>query len=149
MPAGPYQAKVSKANLAPNHLAQLLFTCLLAPSLVPRARLEWLTWFFTHHEGAVNFEDPNYETTPYHKWVAYGASKTANALFAVGLNARLQSKGVLSYGVHPGMIATGLGRHLVPEDYALFAAAPESLLKLEPPGRCNQRVGRDGTRTSR
>jgi NAD(P)-dependent dehydrogenase (short-subunit alcohol dehydrogenase family) len=123
-----------ESQFGTNHLAHFLFTCLLTPSLIAAgtARVVNLS-SSAHHDAAVNFEDPNYETTPYHKWVAYGASKTANALFAVGLNARLQSQGVLSYGVHPGMIATGLGRHLVPEDFALFAAAPEPF-KTEPQG---------------
>lgn len=123
-----------ESQFGTNHLAHFLFTCLLAPSLIAAGEARVVNLSSSgHHEGAVNFEDPNYETTPYDKWEAYGASKTANALFAVGFNARLESKGVLSYGVHPGMIPTGLGRHLVQEDLARFAAAPEPF-KTEPQG---------------
>ncbi len=123
-----------ESQFGTNHLSHFLFTCLLAPSLIAagEARVVNLS-SSAHHGGTVNFEDPNFETAPYDKWVAYGASKTANALFAVGLNARLKSKGVLSFAVHPGMIATGLGRHLVPEDLAMFTAAPEPF-KTEPQG---------------
>lgn len=123
-----------ESQFGTNHLAHFLFTCLLAPSLIAAGEARVVNLSSSgHHEGAVNFEDPNFETTPYDKWVAYGASKTANALFSVGLNARLESRGVLSYSVHPGMIPTGLGRHLVPEDLARFAAAPEPF-KTEPQG---------------
>ncbi|NKI15918.1 SDR family NAD(P)-dependent oxidoreductase [Spongiibacter sp. KMU-166] len=123
-----------ESQFGTNHLAHFLFTCLLAPSLIAAGSARVVNLSSSgHHEGSVNFEDPNFETTPYEKWAAYGASKTANALFSVGLNARLESKGVRSYAVHPGMIATGLGRHLVPEDLARFAAAPEPF-KTEPQG---------------
>lgn len=43
---------------------------------------------------------------------AYGRSKVANILFGIGANARLFEKhGVLSVGVHPGVISTELGRN--------------------------------------
>ena len=38
----------------------------------------------------------------------YGQAKTANSLFAVGLNGRLEPKGVNAYAVHPGGIMTAL-----------------------------------------
>ena len=41
-----------------------------------------------HARVGVDFEDPQFERRPYDKWVAYGQSKTANVLFAVGLDAR-------------------------------------------------------------
>jgi len=37
-----------------------------------------------HHRSGVDFEDTMFERRPYDKWVAYGQSKTANVLFAVG-----------------------------------------------------------------
>jgi len=117
-----------------NHLAHFLFTCLMAPSLIAAdsARVVNLS-SSAHHLGMINFEDPNYESEPYQKWVAYGASKTANALFALGLNARLASKGVRSYSVHPGLIQTDLGRHLEPEDVARFTKSPTAF-KTVPQG---------------
>ncbi|QFU75763.1 SDR family NAD(P)-dependent oxidoreductase [Halioglobus maricola] len=123
-----------ESQFGTNHLAHFLFTCLLAPPLIAAGDARVVNLSSSgHHRGAVNFEDPNYQSTPYDKWEAYGASKTANALFSVGLNARLKPRGVLSYAVHPGMIPTGLGRHLVPEDLAHFATAPEPF-KTEPQG---------------
>ena len=38
--------------------------------------------------------DPNFERSAYDPWVAYGRSKTANALFAVGMTARYQGDGI-------------------------------------------------------
>lgn len=42
---------------------------------------------------------------------AYNQSKVANVLFSIGLNKRLSEKGILSFGVHPGVIMTELGRY--------------------------------------
>jgi len=50
--------------------------------------------------------------------VAYGQSKTANILFAVELERRLGPRGVHAYAVHPGRIATELGRYMTPDDVA-------------------------------
>lgn len=64
--------------------------------------------------GDVDFVDPNYLQRDYDKWPAYGQSKTANALLAVGLDKRLADRGVRTFAVHPGMIVTDLGRHRLP-----------------------------------
>ncbi|KIX00451.1 uncharacterized protein Z518_10591 [Rhinocladiella mackenziei CBS 650.93] len=46
----------------------------------------------------------------------YNQSKVANVLFGIGANKRLcDSHGILSLAVHPGIIATELGRHNLPE----------------------------------
>jgi NAD(P)-dependent dehydrogenase (short-subunit alcohol dehydrogenase family) len=44
--------------------------------------------------------------------VAYGQAKTANVLFAVGLDARGRRSGVRAFATHPGSILTPLQRHL-------------------------------------
>jgi NAD(P)-dependent dehydrogenase (short-subunit alcohol dehydrogenase family) len=43
---------------------------------------------------------------------AYGQSKTANILFTVSLAAKLDSKGVTAFSLHPGVIFTNLIRHM-------------------------------------
>lgn len=96
-----------------NHIGHFLLTCLLVPALragTP-ARIVNLS-SGGHRAGGIDFEDPNYRHRDYEKWRAYGQSKTANALFAVGLEARLGDSGVHAYAVHPGMIRTELDRHL-------------------------------------
>ncbi|SAL52475.1 oxidoreductase [Caballeronia udeis] len=51
-------------------------------------------------------------TRSYDKWLAYGQSKTANALFAVQLDEFGVRDGVRVFSVHPGKIATPLLRHM-------------------------------------
>jgi len=70
-----------------------------------------------HRLSDVNLEDPNFETTDYDKWIAYGRAKTANALFAVELDNRLKGKGIRAFSVHPGGIMTGLQRDMDPEEF--------------------------------
>ena len=54
----------------------------------------------------------------YNPWAAYGASKTANILFAHELAARHGAKGLTAYSVHPGIIWTNLPNHLGGDDWA-------------------------------
>ncbi len=50
----------------------------------------------------------------YSGWKAYGQSKLANILFANELARRLKETGVTVNSLHPGVIATNLGRHMNP-----------------------------------
>jgi len=104
-----------------NHLGHFLFTCLLAPALAEGARVVSLS-SAGHKFGGMDFDDLNYQSRDYEKWSAYGQSKTANALFAVGLDDRLKSRGVRALAVHPGVIMTELSRHMVPEDFEMLQA---------------------------
>lgn len=54
----------------------------------------------------------------YHKWQAYGQSKTANILFSVSLAEKLGQNGLLAFSVHPGVVVTNLGRHMSEPDIA-------------------------------
>lgn len=69
-----------------------------------------------HFRSPVRFDDIDFATTPYDPWVAYGQSKTANALFAVGLARRGAERGILAFSVHPGGIMTELQRHVPREE---------------------------------
>jgi NAD(P)-dependent dehydrogenase (short-subunit alcohol dehydrogenase family) len=104
-------------QFATNHLGHFLLTGLLAPALraAGGARVA-NTSSGGHRFSPVVFEDVHFERRPYDKWAAYGQAKTANVLHAVGLDRRLAGAGVRAFGVHPGMIMTELGRHLVKED---------------------------------
>ena len=108
-----------------NHLGHFLLTGLLAPALLAAAeagsRVRGISLSSTGHKLAdIDFDDPDYLRREYHKGPAYGQSKTANVLFAVGLDQRLAERGVRAFAVHPGMIMTDLGRHLLPEDVAML-----------------------------
>jgi NAD(P)-dependent dehydrogenase (short-subunit alcohol dehydrogenase family) len=106
-----------------NHLGHFLFTCLLLPSLLAAAPARIVNLSSAGHKmGGIQFDDPNFERSDYDKWLAYGQSKTANALFSVALNERLAERGVTANAVHPGVIMTELGRHLEPADIELLQA---------------------------
>jgi len=110
-----------------NHLGHFLLTALMAPALLRGTSPRVVTLTSAGHSRSdVDLEDPNFDTTEYSPWVAYGRSKTANALFARELARRAESRGLLSFSVHPGGILTDLGRHLTEElmnEMATFAKA--------------------------
>ncbi|CAH1668823.1 SDR family NAD(P)-dependent oxidoreductase [Chelatococcus asaccharovorans] len=64
-----------------------------------------------HMFSPVIFDDLNFDFIPYTPFGAYGQSKTANALLAVGATRRWQDDGILANAVNPGAIATGLQKH--------------------------------------
>ena len=68
-----------------------------------------------HKRAPVDFDDPNFNTRPYDPWVAYGQSKSANALFAVGADAIGRRDGVRAFAVHPGGVVTDLTQYMSPE----------------------------------
>jgi NAD(P)-dependent dehydrogenase (short-subunit alcohol dehydrogenase family) len=94
-----------------NHVGHFELTRLLEPAILAgdAARIVILS-SAAHGIADVDLDDPGFERTEYDAWVAYGRSKSANALHALALSQRLD--GVLSFSVHPGGIMTNLGRHL-------------------------------------
>jgi NAD(P)-dependent dehydrogenase (short-subunit alcohol dehydrogenase family) len=68
-----------------------------------------------HFQSPIRWNDMHFREN-YDRWVAYGQSKTANALFAVELNRRLESSGGRAFSVHPGSILTPLQRHVPDEE---------------------------------
>jgi NAD(P)-dependent dehydrogenase (short-subunit alcohol dehydrogenase family) len=67
-----------------------------------------------HRFSNVDLDDPNFERTPYEPFLAYGRSKTANILFAVGFDERHRKNGIRAAAVHPGAIRTELARYMDP-----------------------------------
>ncbi|WP_420368735.1 SDR family NAD(P)-dependent oxidoreductase [Curtobacterium sp. L1-20] len=78
-----------------------------------------------HHTAGVDLDDLMFTRRPYDPWVAYGQSKTANALFAVEATRRWRSEGIVANAVHPGGILTDLSRHLSPEQAVAIGIAHE------------------------
>ncbi|MEU6603128.1 SDR family NAD(P)-dependent oxidoreductase [Streptomyces flaveolus] len=64
-----------------------------------------------HINVPFDFEDPQFERRPYDPWAAYGQSKTAEVLFAVGAR-RWAGDGITVNACNPGYILTSLQRHL-------------------------------------
>jgi len=110
-----------ESQFGTNHLGHMLLTCRLAPALLKGApgRVVELS-SIGHRRAPINFDDPNFQHHPYEKWEAYGQAKTANSLFAVGLNRRLEPRGVNAYAVHPGGIMTALQRDLSAAEIKAF-----------------------------
>jgi NAD(P)-dependent dehydrogenase (short-subunit alcohol dehydrogenase family) len=94
-----------------NHLGHFVFVNRIAKLIKDGGRLVNLS-SSGHRFSDVNLDDPNFETTTYEPFVAYGRSKTANILFAVEFDRRHRARGVRATAVHPGGIATELARHM-------------------------------------
>ena len=110
-----------------NHLGHFLLTCLLVPALIAGAPSRVVNLSSGgHFQSDILWDDPNFERHEYDKFAAYGQSKTANILFSVELDARLGGRGVHAYAVHPGMIATELGRHMNRDDMAALQGARQT-----------------------
>ncbi|MEJ6595691.1 oxidoreductase [Parasphingorhabdus sp.] len=96
-----------------NHMGHFALTKALLPLLEKASgpRVVALS-SVAHKRNGVLWDDIQFETTEYDKWVAYAQAKSANALFANALNRRMQSFGGRAFSVHPGGIFTPLQRHL-------------------------------------
>jgi len=94
-------------QFATNHLGHFTLVNRLRPALVDDARVVSVS-SAGHHVSDIRWDDLHFTAEPYEPRIAYGQSKTANALFAVRLNAL----GVQAFSVHPGKIFTPLQRHL-------------------------------------
>jgi NAD(P)-dependent dehydrogenase (short-subunit alcohol dehydrogenase family) len=98
-------------------LAQALMPLLEKTAALPGSDVRVVALSSTGHKlSDIRWDDPNWETGEYDKWQAYGQAKTADALFAVGMNARLAKHGARAFAVHPGGIMTPLQRHLDTEE---------------------------------
>ena len=102
-----------ECQFATNHLGHFALFAHLVDLLLqrPRPRVVALS-SLAHRICDVELEDWNWERAEYHKWRAYGRSKSANALFALGLNARFEDRGLTAFSVHPGGIMTDLQRDM-------------------------------------
>ena len=102
-----------------NHLGHFELTRLLIPQLLAAggARVVILS-SDGHLISDVDYDDPNWERRDYDKFLAYGASKTANILHMVELDRRLRDAAVRAYSVHPGIVATALARYMTRDDFA-------------------------------
>ena len=111
-------------QFATNHLGHFLLTThLWAPLRASEGRVVSLS-SLGHRFSGIQFDDPNYLTHPYDKWLAYGQSKTANSLFAVHLDKIGQPFNIRAFAVHPGrIVTTGLSRFMSEEEIVATANA--------------------------
>jgi len=110
-------ARGYEAQFATNHLGHFQLTARLWPALQKAggARVVSLS-SIGHRRAPVNLEDPSFDRGEYDKWESYGRAKSANSLFAVGLDKRGATHGVRAFAVHPGGIMTDLQRFMPDEE---------------------------------
>lgn len=106
-----------EAQFTTNHLGHFALTNRLYPALAKKPGTRLVSLSSTGHKlSPIRWDDLMFTHDDYNKWVAYGQAKTANALFALGLDARAKADGIRAVSVHPGGIMTPLQRHLPKEE---------------------------------
>ncbi|MFE4171312.1 SDR family NAD(P)-dependent oxidoreductase [Streptomyces sp. NPDC056909] len=104
-----------EAQFATNHLGHFALVNRLWPAIEPGGARVISVSSSGHRNSPIRWDDLWFETG-YDKWKAYGQAKTANALFAVHLDALGRDAGVRAFSLHPGGILTPLQRHLPKEE---------------------------------
>jgi NAD(P)-dependent dehydrogenase (short-subunit alcohol dehydrogenase family) len=130
-----------------NHLGHFVFINRIAPLLKSGSRLVNLA-SSGHRFSNVDLEDPNFTKSAYDPWVAYGRSKTANILFAVGFDRRHRNNGIRAAAVHPGGIQTELGRHMSEESRTAMVSRINTQLAKEGKGPFQWKTVPQGAATS-
>ncbi len=98
-------------TFAVNHLAYFLLTNLLLDTLTASAPARIVNVSSdAHHRGKINFNDLQLKEG-YNMWPAYTQSKLANILFTYELSRHLEGTGVTVNALHPGFVATNLGKN--------------------------------------
>ncbi len=104
-----------ESQFATNHIGHYALTNLIWSTLKPGARIVCVS-SAGHHNSCIRWDDIHFHRSPYDKWIAYGQSKTANALFALQLNEYGKKFDIQAFSLHPGKIRTPLQRHLSIEE---------------------------------
>ncbi|WP_028061842.1 SDR family NAD(P)-dependent oxidoreductase [Candidatus Solirubrobacter pratensis] len=100
-------------QLATNHLGHFALACALHDALAAAgsARIVVVS-SIGHLYSPVVLDDLHFRFRPYDPLLAYGQSKTAAILFAVGATARWAADKITANALNPGAIATNLQRHV-------------------------------------
>lgn len=104
-----------EAQFATNHIGHYVLANLIWDTFNSGSRVVCVS-SAGHHVSPIRWEDLNFEKEAYDKWVAYGQSKTANALFALQLDEYGRKYNIRAFSLHPGKIFTPLQRHLPTEE---------------------------------
>ncbi|MET8804209.1 oxidoreductase [Streptomyces sp. NPDC004546] len=135
-------ARGYEAQFATNHLGHFRLVARLRSALVAArgARVVSMSSRGIRFSPVV-FDDLHFEHRPYEPFLAYGQSKTANALFAAELDRRGRAEGVRAFSVHPGQIIdTGLAKHLTEEALRAAGAIDEEGRPVRDPSRQQKTV---------
>lgn len=122
-----------------NHVGHFILVTGLLSRLAENGRVVMLS--SRAHErapkGGIQFDNLSGEDG-YSPWTAYGQSKLANLLFARSLAKRLPGSKQTANAVHPGVIATNLGRHMSPMARWVLSLVRPLFLKSIPEGTATQ-----------
>ncbi|MGW7003200.1 SDR family NAD(P)-dependent oxidoreductase [Streptomyces sp. NPDC054933] len=110
-----------EAQFATNHLGHYALVNRLWPAIARGGARVVSVSSNGHQLSDVHWDDVHF-AHGYDKWQAYGQAKTANALFAVHLDALGRNAGVRAFSVHPGTIRTQLARYMSQEELAELTA---------------------------
>lgn len=96
-----------------NHMGHFLLVTGLLDRLADDGRVVVVSSSFHRRapKEGIRFDDLAAERQ-YDPWTAYGQSKIANVLFAMELARRFEGTARTANSLHPGVIATNLGRHM-------------------------------------
>ena len=122
-----------------NHIGHFILVTGLLPALADDARVVMLS--SAAHTGApkAGIEFDNLDgARGYSSITSYGQSKLANLLFARELARRFGTSGKTANAVHPGVIATNLGRHMNAALVAMLTVAAPLVLKTIPQGAATE-----------
>lgn len=110
-------------QLATNHLGHFGLTTGLHGALAAAGGARVVSVSSAGHlRAGVDFDDLMFERREYDPWAAYGQSKTANILLAVGIARRWADAGIVANALHPGGIMTNLQRHVSAEELTAMRA---------------------------
>lgn len=100
-------------TFAVDHLAPFLLTGLLLPRLLDSVAGRIVNVASDAHRfcRGIQFDDLHWERQPYKTFKVYGHAKLANILFTAELARRLRSTKLTVNCLHPGAVATGMGKN--------------------------------------
>ena len=121
-----------EAQFATNHLGHYALVNRLWPAIDKTGGARVISVSSSgHRNSGIRWDDVMWEHG-YDKWKAYGQAKTANALFAVHLDAMGKEAGVRAFSLHPGGILTPLQRHIPKEEMVKLGWIDEDGNPLNP-----------------
>jgi NAD(P)-dependent dehydrogenase (short-subunit alcohol dehydrogenase family) len=121
-------------QFATNHLGHFALAAGLHRALAVAGGARIVALSSTGHlRSPVVFDDLHFRFRPYDPYLAYGQSKTADVLFAVGANQRWAGDGITANAVHPGGIRSNLTRY-IPNREEVESGFPAALWKTPEEG---------------
>lgn len=127
-------AEGREGQFATNHLGHHRLTAVLWPALKASGGARVVVVSSRGHQlPGYDLTDLDFTRRPYDKMAAYGQSKTANALFAVALDARGREHRIRALSLHPGAILGNLAKHISAAELAAYGAMnPDGTPVIDP-----------------